>query len=300
MAFSVLPLEQGDAMFLTPTEMFDILVDEQDRLADMLPSLEVWRRSKGKCVSCGVGVAGFEGRYTRKGFVVHASTFWVDAPDELPMDDPAALVLLCGLCRRYLEAHPDSSSATTLLEKKRQHESTEPSFGGVARALRAALRAKGGAGDCLAALWIARVAPSFLGHAVVGGCAVQSMSSPDARVRHFLAMATDPEHELAPVEISIDPVLPLLGEVDLLGGFKIDRPVKDGIVHRVVLDGIRYRVDVEVGLQTAMLFLSNPGDEAMRRLEREIYRAATAYAEISKDERAAAYVHEWKSYLSRS
>jgi hypothetical protein len=30
------------------------------------------------------------------------------------------------------------------------------------------------------------------------------------------------------------------------------------------------------------------------------FRAATAYAEISKDERAAAYVREWKSYLSRS
>jgi hypothetical protein len=30
------------------------------------------------------------------------------------------------------------------------------------------------------------------------------------------------------------------------------------------------------------------------------YRAATAYAEISKDERAAAHVREWKSYLSRS
>lgn len=290
-------------MFLTPAELFDVLADAQDRLAGMLPSLEVWRRSKGKCVSCGVAVAGFERGDHRKGFVVHASTFWVDAPDELPMNDPAALVLLCGVCRRYLEAHPDSSSATTLLEKKRQHESTERSLGGVARALRATLRARARpeTGDCLAALWIARVEPSFLGHALVGGCAVQSVSSPDARVRHFLAMATAPEHELAPVEISIDPVLPLLREVDLLGGSKHDHLVKDGIVHHfAALDGIRYRVDVEVDRQTAMLFLSNPGDEAMRRLERAIYRAATAYTEIAKDERAAAYVREWQSYLRRS
>lgn len=280
-------------MLLTPTELFDVLVDAQDRLAEMLPSLAVWRRSARKCISCGVGVAEREDRYFRKGFVVHASTFWVDAPDELPMDDPAALVLLCGLCRRYLEAHPDSSSATTLLEKKRQHESSEASFGSAARALRAALRAKarGEAGERVAALWIARVEPSFERDAVLGGCAVRSISSPDARVRHFLAMTTAPEDELAPVEVSLDPVLPLLRKVDLLGGFEMDR---------VVMDGIRYRVDVEVGLQTAMLFISNPGDEAMRRLEREMYRAATVYAEISKAEWAAAYVLTWKSYLART
>jgi len=286
-------------MFLTPTQLFDLLIDDPHSLASMLPAREVWERSNARCISCGVGVAASEDRHSRKGFVVHASTFWVDAPDELPMNDAAALVLLCGLCMRSLAAHPDSSSATTLLENKRQRESGERSLGDTARALRAALHARARAqADEVAAVWIAWIQPSFLGHAVLGGCAVQSLSSPDPRVRHFLAMATAPEAEIAPVETSSDPVLPLLRTMDLLSGFEPGYLAKHG--RWAVADGIRYRVDVEVDQLTAVISVSNPRDDAMRRLEHELHRAGTGYAELANDERAVAYVREWKNYLRRS